>query len=328
MTILANAAQANFNSPIKGAYTNMDELLKLRFVAGDLNVSPRQTSRSQISGAFKTRFRGRGMEFEEVRHYQPGDDIRSIDWRVTARTQVTHTKLFTEERERPVILMVDQRPSLFFGSQTCFKSVLAAHCAAALGWAALANNDRIGGLVFNDTMERDLRPKRSRHALLSLLQEIHKFNHQLTSPIGGTDNKDGPIHLSQRLHDLKRIARPGSAVVIISDFAQYDKDCEERLYQLARHCEVSLVHVSDPLEQELPENRLLSISNGRQKKLLDSANQQTRNDYELNFKTHTEAIAQSASRLNLPLLFISTELGAFPQLQSLFGKSAIKRDQR
>jgi uncharacterized protein (DUF58 family) len=320
----ANLLQTNFNKPITGAYCALDDLLQLRFVANELTLSPRQNSRSQISGGFKTRFRGRGMEFEEVRHYQAGDDIRSIDWRVTARTQVTHTKLFREERERPVILMVDQRASLFFGSQTCFKSVLATHCAATLGWTALGNNDRIGGLVFSDTEERDLRPKRSRHALLNLLQEMYSFNHRLTSPIA----KEQSLSLAQRFHDLKRIARPGSAVVIISDFSGYDGECEERLYQLARHCDVFLLHVSDPLEHALPENRLLSISNGRQKKLLNSSSKSLQQDHQQNFKQHSDAITRSALRLNLPLLFLSTAQAILPQLQALFGKNILKKGRR
>merc|ERR1711916_149956 len=123
------------------------------------------------------------MEFEEVRVYQPGDDIRTIDWRVTARTQVAHTKLFQEEREKPVLLVVDQRSNMFFGSQRCFKSVYAAHIAATLGWAAIYQNDRVGALVFGDDQQRDVRPKRSKHAQLSFLQQLVEFNHKLISPV-------------------------------------------------------------------------------------------------------------------------------------------------
>ena len=134
----------------RGAYTELAALLRCRFSAQDLKLFAHQPARSILSGGERTRCRGRGMDFEEVRLYQPGDDIRSIDWRVTARTQVAHTKIFREERERPVFMLVDQRSPLFFGSTRCFKSVLAAHIAALLGWAALANGDRLGALVFGD----------------------------------------------------------------------------------------------------------------------------------------------------------------------------------
>ncbi|GAA5316832.1 MAG: DUF58 domain-containing protein [Candidatus Pelagadaptatus aseana] len=311
----------DFQKPAEGAYTRLEDLLNLRFVAGDLRLSPLQLSRSQLAGGFRTRFRGRGMEFEEVRHYQAGDDIRSIDWRVTARTQVTHTKLFREERERPVILMVDQRPGMFFGSRTCFKSVLAAHCAAILGWVALGNNDRIGGLIFNDTEERDLRPQRNRHAQLSLLQEIDRFNHSLTSPV----DDDQAIPLAIRLNDLRRIAKPGSAVVIISDFSGFDSECEERLYQLSRHCDVTLLHIVDPLEQNLPASNLLTISNGRQRRRLNSHNRQLRDQYQQAFEQERGKLQQSARRLGLPQLSLTTELSAYSQLQSMFGKKPCRR---
>ena len=311
----------DFQQPAKGAYCQLDDLLNMRFIAGDLRLSPLRMSRSQLAGSFRTRFRGRGMEFEEVRHYQAGDDIRSIDWRVTARTQVPHTKLFREERERPVILMLDQRPGMFFGSRTCFKSVLAAQCAAALAWVALGNNDRIGGLVFNDNSERDLRPQRNRHALLNLLQEIHGFNQQLNSPISA----GVATTLATRLNDLRRIARPGSAAVIISDFAGFDAECEERLYQLSRHCDVTLLHISDPIEMTLPEGHLLSISDGQHRRRLDTSSRALQQDYSQLFEKHRNELQRCATRLGVPLLPLTTAQSAYSQLQTLFGKKPCRR---
>ena len=114
----------------QGAYCQLENLLGSRFIAGDLKLGKLRPARSLLAGSERTRYRGRGMDFEEVRLYQPGDDIRSIDWRVTARTQVPHTKLYREERERPIFVLVDQRSPMFFGSKRCFKSVLAAYLAA------------------------------------------------------------------------------------------------------------------------------------------------------------------------------------------------------
>jgi len=315
------ASLASFRQPASGAYVELDDLLSLRFAARELTLTPRQMSQSQLAGGVRTRFRGRGMEFEEVRHYQAGDDIRSIDWRVTARTQVTHTKLFREERERPVIVMLDQRSSMFFGSQHCFKSVVAAHAAALMGWTALANNDRIGALIFNDHQERDIRPKRSRHTLLKLLQESQSFNKQLVSPVAAEDS----ISLTQRLSDLRRIAKPGSAIIIISDFRGLNDACDEQLYQLARHGDVSLLHVSDPLEAQLPDNMRLTISNGLQRRSLDTRNRQINNDYRQEFTDHLQHLKTLAGQLALPLLNISTAAAPLVQLQELFGKQACRR---
>lgn len=314
-------SQLDFRQPAQGAYTELEDLLGLRFAARELQLTPRQMSQSQLSGGVRTRFRGRGMEFEEVRHYQAGDDIRSIDWRVTARTQVTHTKLFCEERERPVIVMLDQRASMFFGSQHCFKSVVAAHIAALMSWAALNNNDRIGALIFNDQRERDIRPKRSRHTLLSILQATQEFNQQLSTPL----TPDNAIHLSQRLSDLRRIAKPGSAIIIVSDFQGIDDNCDEQLYQLARHGDVSLLHVSDPLENQLPNNMQLTISNGHQRRTIDTRSRSVSQSYHQEFSSHLAHLQTLATQLALPLLNISTDAAPLSQLQALFGKNTCRR---
>lgn len=304
----------------QGAYCDIDELLSLRFAARDLLLSPKQLSRSLLSGSVRTRFRGRGMEFEEVRHYQPGDDIRSIDWRVTARTQVTHTKLYTEERERPVMLMIDQRASMYFGSRNCFKSVIAAYSAALLAWAALQQNDRVGALIFSDTQERDIRPKRSRHTLFSIFQALQQFNRALTSPVPDSD----AVRLSVRLRDLRRIAKPGSALMIISDFSDLDHDCEEQLYQLARHGDITLFHVSDPLERTLPNSGRLNISDGQHRQLLDTGNRNTRRAFEQRYNDHQSQLQQLATRLGIGLIELSTEQAPQTQLQAVFGKRACR----
>ena len=155
----------DFQQPAHGVYAELADLIALRYGARNLQIGKRKRALSVLAGPNKSNFRGRGIDFEEVRGYQPGDDIRTIDWRVTARTGSAHTKLFREERERPVLLVVDQRNSMFFGSQHCFKSVLAAQLASLLAWSALNNGDRVGGLVFNDNQHREFRPRRSRNRI-------------------------------------------------------------------------------------------------------------------------------------------------------------------
>jgi len=134
---------------LSGIVVDAATLIGLRKTAKEMSLNTRLKSRSSIDGSSRSALRGRGMEFSEVRHYQPGDDIRNIDWRVTARTQETYTKLFQEEKERPVYLLVDQRQPMFFGSKLQFKSVLAAKAAAAIAWTAFANRDRLGAIIWS-----------------------------------------------------------------------------------------------------------------------------------------------------------------------------------
>lgn len=286
----------------RGAYAELANLLRLRFAAQDLRLFVPRAVKSQLNGAERTRFRGRGMDFEEVRLYQPGDDVRSIDWRVTARTQVPHTKLYREERERPVYIVVDQRSSMFFGSQRCFKSVLAAHVGTNLAWAALSNSDRIGGLVFGDSHQRDIKPRRSKHAVLELLHQLQEFNRQLNSPIASPAAKKMDAVLS----DARRIAKPGCALFIVSDFHDYNASCEQQLFELARHADVTLIHVFDPLEKQLKSNTRLSVSDGINRLQLPTDDTGFQRAFELAFNNQLEFLTHSAKRLGLPLLSYAT----------------------
>ncbi|MDO9168713.1 MAG: DUF58 domain-containing protein [Methylobacter sp.] len=223
---------------------SLKTLIDLARPAAGLNLK-HSAIRSGQSGAYVSRFKGRGMEFEEARIYQAGDDIRSIDWRVTARTGKTHTKVFREERERPVFISVDNRLAMHFATRGVFKSVLAAKLAGLLAWAAQHHGDRIGGQIFTDTMCRELKPQNGRHAVLRFLNTI--------SNQGDDDKVTATITLEQVLARLMQHARPGSRVYMISDFRGMNDQVESYLAKLSRHCEVVLIFVYDPLESHLPE---------------------------------------------------------------------------
>jgi uncharacterized protein (DUF58 family) len=310
----------------RGAYTELAALLRCRFSAQDLKLFAHQPARSLLSGPERTRFRGRGMDFEEVRLYQPGDDIRSIDWRVTARTQVAHTKIFREERERPVFMVVDQRSSLFFGSTRCFKSVLAAHIAALLGWAALANGDRLGALVFGDYTQRDVRPRRSKHAVLELLYQMQDYNHRLTSPITPAPalSPAGQLQkansLNAMLADARRIAKPGCALFIISDFHDLDTGAEQQLFELARHTDVTLIHVYDQLERQLISNSPLTISNGTERLQLAANEKSFQQAYKNQFDQQLSLLTTICRRLRIPLLSYATQDDIQDGLRKAFGR--------
>ncbi len=302
--------------PPTGAYTQLDSLLNSRFLAQDLSLSSSKPARSLLAGNLRTRYRGRGMDFEEVRLYQAGDDIRSIDWRVTARTQVPHTKLYREERERPVFLLVDQRASLFFGSRQCFKSVLACHLAATLGWAALAQGDRIGALVCGDLEQRDIRPRAGKHGQLALIQQLLAFNQRLNSPVAAPNAQS----LAQLLADLRRISKPGSALFIISDFHDLNADSERELFNLARHADITLLQVFDPLERQLGSSQALMISDGQQQRLLPAQDKQFQQAYRARFEQHQAQLTLCAKRLGLALLSLDTHSDPAPALRQAFGR--------
>jgi uncharacterized protein (DUF58 family) len=297
-----------------GAYSRLNELIRLRYSTRDLRLDKQRKAFSLLVGPHQAKFRGRGIEFEEVRGYQAGDDIRSIDWRVTARTGKPHTKMFREERERPVLILVDQSRSMFFGSTTCFKSVMAAHIGALLAWAALQQNDRVGGLVFNGLEKREIRPRRNVKSVLRFLNDLNSLNHLLSKDIPTADQG-----LNEALEDMRRFARPGSNLFLISDFREFSRKGEEQLHHLSRHCDVSAIQVYDPLEQDLPENGYYSITDGNERFMMYTGDKALRRLYRDRFRQSGEKLASLLGPMGIPLLQLSTRDSAVHYFRSLLG---------
>ncbi|MCG8611928.1 MAG: DUF58 domain-containing protein, partial [Pseudomonadales bacterium] len=276
--LASNFATDNFvKSSVEGrVYSSLEDLIRLRFTAAALQLPSAKRGLRQQSGPNQSRFRGRGMEFAEVRAYQPGDDIRSIDWRVTARRQKPHTKLYHEERERPVTLLCDQSLSQFFGSRHCFKSVLAAEIAATLSWLTINKGDRVGGLVFSDHEHREIRPARSRKTLMHILNTISEFNQKLN--VSDTESEQ-LIDLNSMLQEYRRIGKPGGLLIIISDFLDFNPESRKILFELQKHSEIIAIQTSDPLDFELPPPGMYPISDGKQFTLLDTYDNQARSRY-------------------------------------------------
>lgn len=274
------ASKSNSSAPHEfsgdGVYTNVEELVSLNALARHLSHLKARVASQAQSGSHHSRFKGRGMEFAEVRPYQAGDDVRSIDWRVTARRQSPHTKLFQEERERPVMILCDQSASMFFGSQHCMKSVLAARSAALLAWSALSHNDRIGGIVFNDDSKLTVKPARSRKALLRYFKHIEDANQALNADLLKASSFSQNNAFTEALIEANQVTRPGTLVFVISDFHGLDTKASQQLSALARHNELILLRCSDPLEHKLPSGGLLPIRNGEDVLYLSPEDQQTR----------------------------------------------------
>ena len=271
--------------------------------------------KAQISGGHLSAFRGRGMEYYESRPYQSGDDIRSIDWRVTARSGRTHTKMYREERERPVLLCVDFCRTMFFGTRTCFKSVLASKLAALLAWSSVHYGDRVGGLLFSETHHLEFRPRRGKAAALHLIQQL--ASHPAWSQ--QEEASSGQSAGSEALNRLRHVTRPGSLVVLVSDFRFLDDTCRIHLSQLARHNDVVLLFTHDPLEQALPPSGRYRLTDGDIDVNLDSANTASCDHYAQRFTTHYEALLNLCKQLQLLLLDVSTTSDLLTTLQSGLG---------
>lgn len=253
--------------------------------------------RARQSGGYVSRFKGRGMEFEEARVYQSGDDIRSIDWRVTARTGTTHTKIFREEREKPVFISVDNRATMQFATRGIFKSVLAAKLAGLLAWTAQQQGDRIGGQLFSEQLCRELKPQNGRQSVLRFLDLLVTGN---AAPIQAGMPM---MTLAQVLARLAHHARPGSLVYLISDFRGLNAQAEMHLAKLAEHCDVVLIFVYDPLEKDLPANRgRYRFTDQDREVIIDSADGQRLQAYHQQFADRQQRLEQLAKKRGFALI--------------------------
>lgn len=257
--------------------------------------------RAYAAGGHLSPFKGRGVEFDESRPYQEGDDLRTIDWRVTARTGKPHTKVFREERNRPIIVWLDLRASMMFATRGAFKSVVAARAAALIAWSAVGNGDQLGGLVFSEAGHEELRPRLGRRAALRLLQLI------TVNPVwagsSGEPDAGAALHALKR---LTRVARPGSLAFLCSDFIGFDAECERQVRELASHCDVHLLHVFDPVEEELPPPGDYRIHVGKRVLTVNTSDMALRKTYQDAFQARRAQIQNLARLPSVRLIPCST----------------------
>lgn len=285
-------------------YTTLSELTEARFHVKHRSLGSQQKVMQQVSGGHQSLRKGSGMTFSEVRQYQAGDDIRHIDWRVTARTQKAHTKVFTEEHEKPVLLVAEQTPALFFGSQVQLKVSQALNVAALLGWCTLQQNDMVGGLVFNGQQQAWIAPKRQQQTLLSWFNKALVLQSNLQQP--GTTN---PLYWQQACQQLVKLVKPGSKLFLIGDLFNLNEMTQNHLKTLRKHSEVTAIHIYDPLEKTLPKLGWLSLTaSWASSNLLpiNSLKTETRQRYQAQYEQAWQKAQQSFQNMRIPLIELST----------------------
>ena len=291
-------------------YTTLQDLVKLQLDAKGFSFLPRFAVQSILSGKHRSKLRGRGLDFDEVRKYIPGDDIRNIDWKVTARVGVTHTKEFTEERERPVFIVTDQSSSMFFGSSLYFKSVMAAHLTALSCWRTINVGDRVGGIVFNNNSDSYVKPQRNRKTVQQFLSQISDYNQQLsiTNAITADHNP-----LEKAVAKANQLITHDHLVVIISDLQKVDNETVKQLIRIKKNNDLIFVNISDPLETNLDFEQIV-VSDG-QYRLNVSDRSKLASNYKSKRKEMMEALKNTLNKYGIPLLEITTVEEAIIQLR-------------
>ena len=292
---------------LRGAYVSLNDLLAIRH-RPSLHA-PRTAVRHGVrAGTRLSKLRGRGIDFSEVRLYQPGDDVRTIDWRVTARKNKPHTKVFREERERPTLVVVDQTQSLFFGSRLRLKSVAAAEFGAIAAWQALAGDDRVGGLVIGNSVTLTHKPLRSVRTVVRLLSDLAESNTSLSR----TSRLESESHFRDSLLRIRRLVRTGYRVLAISDFLTATDAWQDTLRALARHNQVALIRISDPLERELPPAHRYTVTDGAAHWQFHTGNASLRRRYAERHQRREADLAAFCAAYTIRYLSCATDEPALP----------------
>jgi uncharacterized protein (DUF58 family) len=298
----------------------LSALIRLQLQARGFSFLHRQPVHSLLSGRRASRIRGRGLAFEEIRAYRAGDDVRLIDWRASARTGHTQTRVFTEERDRPTLLVVDLSAAMFFGSVHATKSAIAAEVAALAAWRGLRAGDRLGALLFGEGSITEFRPHRSRTSVMRILGEIAGRVAKLakTSPLPAD-----PAELNAALRRAEAMAGHDWLVVVIADMQAGDAQSAAIAGRLARHNDVIAVPISDPLERTLPAAPWSGVAtDGSGLTALDPRQNRLGERVPQGFAQRLEAIRRGGLGLEIAVLPVGTQQEAAPQLRRLLGQAA------
>lgn len=304
-----------------GVYVDLDELIALEQRGRRVSFLPKQPVHSLLSGRFASRMRGRGLNFEEIRDYRSGDDVRSIDWKVTARLRKPHVRVFNEERDRQALLVIDQRLSMFFGSRLAMKSVTAAQAAAIGAWRVLNVGDRIGAIVFNDADLIEIKPRRSRATVLQILSAIVAQNHALGV---GRGLVSAPVMLNTALEHAERRALHDATIIVVSDFDGADDATRRMVGAMTRHNDVVALLVHDPLQSDLPASAAMTVTDGELQIQLAVGRDSVRKNIMEATQARTRTVFAWTHELGVPVLPLSAAEETAPQLRRLLGTAGAR----
>ncbi|AWW29725.1 DUF58 domain-containing protein [Echinicola strongylocentroti] len=298
----------------KDVFTSLEELVRMEYLAHHFSLQARkQKVNTILAGKHASKLRGRGLDFEEVRNYVKGDDIRNIDWKVTARTQQTHTRVFTEEKEKPALIVVDQSKSMFFGSQKRTKAVVAAELAAMLAFRVLKEGDRVGGVVFADEGIDIVFPKRDRKNILRLLEKIVSRNHELAT----SQAIDFDMALKEVVARIRNIVTHDFLVFFIGDFHRYSPQTIKYLKQIAQHNDVVVAKVFDPMEREIPKSKFVAGDQQYQVSI-DGRKKHLQKQFEEGFDTDLTAFEATLKKHKIPVFSVDTVAPIESQIKAYF----------
>ncbi len=300
-------------------YISLNKILRLRYQATGFSFLPRQPVHSLLTGQKHSRLRGRGLDFIEMRHYRPGDDIRALDWRVTNRTGKPHVRIYAEEKDRRVFILVDQRISMFFGSQHKMKSVVAAEVAALAAWRTLSVGDRVGLILFNNEKIKEFKPSRSESQLLQGYSHLIAMNHALNIR-REPQSDENSLSIKTVLQKVENVAGHDSLIVVISDFLDWDSSALKSCKRLSQHNDVIAGLVYDPLERNLFSADKLVISDGQYQFEIDSKNKKLLNSYNAAKQQKDHRILTELRRHQIPVIPFDTITSAIKQIQSALGR--------
>jgi uncharacterized protein (DUF58 family) len=298
-------------------YVSLGQLMALEFQACGLSFVARQPQGSILAGNHASRLRGRGLNFDELRRYQPGDDLRHLDWRASLRTGKPVVRTFTEERDRPALIVVDQRMAMFFGSVRSFKSAVAAQLGALAAWMVFNAGDRVGGLVFNDERIDSVAPLRSRKRVETLCSRIVEQNAALSA---SNPDHEADGQLDKVLHQCLALAGHDHLICIVSDFAGAGDRTLQLMRQLSAHNDVIALQVYDPLALNVPDSGRLMVTQGQLQVELAVQKRQVRQPLGDFLGGRLKDVASLLRRSQVPLLMISTALPAVDQLRDELGR--------
>ncbi len=291
--------------------TNLNDLVRFEYLVQAGNILPNHPVYSILTGRHSAKMRGRGLDFEEVRLYVPGDDIRNIDWKVTARTGETHSKVFNEEKERPTFTLLDQSATMFFGSQRYVKSVTAAHTAALSAYYTIKRGDRFGGIIFNEDGYDYIAPKRNKALVEHFLQLTVERNKALPLRKKIKPNTD---LINEMLHRTMAIVTHDYVITIITDLFMLNNDSQHLLRSMAFHNDIILVHVEDPMDRELPPGKTV-LSDGTRQITWNNSKNHWGEKYQNDYNERLEALKENFRYYGIPVSVMSTAIPVEEQIQ-------------